>query len=114
MRKEKTKMKIELEIDKTDIVDQAEYADWYLKALDYKRVGPVSIYGDCPVESETNVRGNFDLTKLSIEWDNGDITDITQAMIDNGDFSQPEEDFDVGRFVWGKSIETEELILFGV
>lgn len=94
-------MKVEIEIDKTDIVDQTEYADRYLKALNYKRVGPVSIYGDCPVESETNVHGNFDLIALSIEWDNGDITDITQVMIDNGDFNALEEDFDVGRFVWG-------------
>ena len=109
-------MKVEIEIDKTDIVNQTEYADWYLKALNIKRVGPVSIYGDCPVESETNVHGNFDLTELSIEWDNGEITDITQAMIDNGDFSTPEEDFDVGRFVWGtiKENSINKVVLCGI
>ena len=109
-------MKVEIEIDKTDIVNQAEYADWYLEILNYKRIGPVSIYGDCPVKSETNVRGNFNLTELLIEWDNGEITDITQAMIDSGDFSTPEEYFDVGRFVWGTIKENgiNKVVLCGV
>jgi hypothetical protein len=104
---------IMVNIDENDIVNQGEYADWFINRLGWRRLSPCANDGSCVVGSESDGNGLFDLPTLSVEWDDGHETDVEQLMIDLGETCGCEEDFDVRAFVWGKT-EDGDAVLWGL
>ena len=109
-------MKLEIEVSENDIIDQNEYADWYLKnsGTDIKRINKAEDGKCCVIEH--GVKGTFNLLDLTIEWDDGQETDISALATEAGAWAGPYEDFDCTTMMWGKDTSGGEPInvLFGV
>jgi hypothetical protein len=110
-------MKIEIEIDDNNIIDQNDYADWYLDKTRFNRVGNVNNNSKCKIYSEYDGLGIFDLKNLTIKWDNGNEESIVEILLDMDEWDIPAEQyFEVGKFAWGVSRKNGQTknILYGV
>lgn len=96
-------MKLEIEVPDHKIVDQNEYADWYLSRADMERIGEATD-GKCRIKDKNGNEGEFDLIGLGIKWDNAVYSYYDMSHLSDSVFDSIEEDFDTANFIWGKNI----------
>lgn len=112
-------MNLKIEVSESNIIDQNEYADWYLKnsGTDIKRINKAED-GKCRVKDESGAEGTFDLISVSIEWDDEtrEETDISVLATEAGAWAGPYEDFDCSAMMWGENTSGGKPVnvLFGI
>lgn len=110
-------MKLEIEVSESDIIDQNEYADWYLSRANLKRVGEAE-NGMCHCVDKDGNGGSLDLQTAVVAWDDEkrEDTNCEEIASDNGYWAGPAEDFDCIAFVWGVDTSGGEPVnvLFGI
>ena len=110
-------MEMIINISESDIIDKNEYADWFCSRLYWKRLGEVE-YSKCDIKDDESGRlGSFEIDSLTVEWDDGEETDVEDEIKVSGySLADVCDDFDCSAIMCGETTDGGEpdMVFFGV